>query len=165
MVSVPHNMTNYFQTIDLTVNQSCKSLLDDKAKIQYTKQVQAQISNGTAPKSVSLHLKISILKPIHVKWVTQYYDHIRTVEDVVTNGWHRSGITKGIKKNTRKEDPFENQIVLDLYLYGRDFKKTSFDSSLIFVKDYQLIFVEVSLPFANDIFQTPILCRRSTSLN
>ena len=108
MVSVPHNMTNYFQTIDLTFNQSCKSLLDDKAKIWYTKQVQAQISNGTAPKSVSLYLKISILKPIHVKWVTQYYDHIRTDEDVVTNGWHRSGITKGIKKNTRKEDPFEN---------------------------------------------------------
>ena len=74
----------------------------------YKTSTGPQISNGTAPKSVSLDLKISILKPTHVKWVTQYYDHIRTGEDVVTNGWHRSVITKAIKKNTHKEDPFEN---------------------------------------------------------
>ena len=57
---------------------------------------------------VSVDLKISILKPIHAKWVTQYYDHIRTDEDIVKNGWRRSGITKEINENIRKEDPFEN---------------------------------------------------------
>ena len=33
MVPVPHNMTNYFQPLDLTVNQSCKLFLRDKAQI------------------------------------------------------------------------------------------------------------------------------------
>ena len=46
-----------------------------------------------SPESVFVDLKISMLKPIHAKWVTQYYDHIRTDEDIVKNG-----ITKPIKK-------------------------------------------------------------------
>ena len=94
-----------------------------------------------------------IRKPIHAKQVTQYYDHIRTDKDIVKIGWRRSGITKSIKENIRNEDPFENQIILDLYLHGHDFKKKNFDSSLIFVKAYQLIFVKLSLSFANDIFR------------
>ena len=40
--------------------------------------------------------------------VTQYYDHIRTDEDIVKNEWCRSGITKVIKENIHKEDPFGN---------------------------------------------------------
>ena len=71
MVPVLHNMTNHFQPLNLTVNQSCKSFLHDKAQIWYAEQVQAQISNGTAPENVSLEFKISILKPIYAKWVTQ----------------------------------------------------------------------------------------------
>ena len=46
-----------------------------------------------SPESAFVDLKISMLKPIHAKWVTQYYDHIRTDEDIVKNG-----ITKPIKK-------------------------------------------------------------------
>ena len=68
------------------------------------------------------------------------------------NGWYGSGITKVIKENICKKGPFENQIIFDLYLYGHDLKKTSFDSSLIFVKVYQLIFVKLSFSFANNIF-------------
>ena len=67
-----------------------------------------QISKGIASESVSVDLKISILKPIHAKWVTQYYDHIHTNEDIVKNGWCRSGITKAIKENICEEGPFEN---------------------------------------------------------
>ena len=108
MVPVPYNMTNDFQPLDLTVNRSWKSFLRDKAQIWYEELVQVQISKGIAPESVSVNLKISILKPMHAKWVTQYYDHIRTNEDIVKNEWRRPGITKPIKENIRKEDPFEN---------------------------------------------------------
>ena len=72
MVPVPHNMTNYFQPLDLTVNRSCKSFLRDKAQIWYAEQVQVPISKGIAPESVSVDSKISILKPINTRWVTQY---------------------------------------------------------------------------------------------
>ena len=62
VVPVPHNMTNYFQPLDLTVDQSCESFLRDKVQIWYAEQVQAQIFKGIAPESVSVDLKISILR-------------------------------------------------------------------------------------------------------
>ena len=80
------------------------------------------------------------------------YVHIRTDENIVKNGWRRSGMTNAIKENIRKEDPFENLILLYLYMYRYDFKKTSYDSSLTFIKVYHLIFVKLSLSFVNDIF-------------
>ena len=122
----------------------------DKVKTRYAEQVQDQISKGIAPESVSVYLKISILKPRDPN--SLIYTHLRTNEDIVKNGWRRFGVTKAIKENIRKDNPFENYIMLDLYLYGYDFKKISFDSSLIFIKVYQLIIVKVSLSFANDIF-------------
>ena len=33
IVSVPHNMTNYFQSLDLTGNPSCQLFLHDKAQL------------------------------------------------------------------------------------------------------------------------------------
>ena len=54
----------------MTVNQSCKSFLHDKAHIWYAEQVQAQISKVISPESVCVDLKISILKPIHAKWMS-----------------------------------------------------------------------------------------------
>ena len=122
----------------------------DKVKTRYAEQVQDQISKGIAPESVSVYLKISILKPRDPN--SLIYTYLRTNEDIVKNGWRRFGVTKAIKENIRKDNPFENYIMLDLYLYGYDFKKISFDSSLIFIKVYQLIIVKVSLSFANDIF-------------
>ena len=70
--------------------------------------MQAQISKGIAPESVSVDLKLSILKPIHAKWMTQYNDHIRIDEDIVKNGWRRSGINKAVKENIHNEDALEN---------------------------------------------------------
>ncbi|MEO0687884.1 MAG: hypothetical protein AAFY76_23225 [Cyanobacteria bacterium J06649_11] len=107
MVPVPRNMTNYFQPLDLTVNRSCKSFLRDQAQTWYAEQVQAQIANGIAPENVSVDLKISILKPLHAKWVTKYYDHIRTRKEIIINGWRRSGIIDALREQVLKEDPFE----------------------------------------------------------
>ena len=72
--------------------------MHDKAQIWYAEQLQAQISKGLTPESIFVDLKTSILKPIHAKWVTQYYDHICTDQDIMKNGWHISGTTKAIKK-------------------------------------------------------------------
>ena len=86
LVTVSHNMMNFFEPLNLKVHRSRKSFLRDIARIWYAEQVQAQISKGIASESVSVDLKISILKLIHAKWVTQYYDHIHTDEDIVKNG-------------------------------------------------------------------------------
>ena len=106
MVPVIHNMTNYFQPLDLKVNGSCQLLHQNNAQIWYAELVQPQIFKGIAPERVSIDLKISLVKPIQTKWVNQYYVHIHTNKDI-KNGWRRSGITKGTKENIGTEDPFE----------------------------------------------------------
>ena len=70
--------------------------------------MQAQISKGIAPENVPVDLKTSILNTVHAKLVIRYLHHIHTNKDIVKNGWRRYGITKAIKENFRKEDPFEN---------------------------------------------------------
>ena len=82
MVPVIHNMTNYFQPLDLKVNRSCQLFHQNNAQIWYAEQVQPQIFKGIAPERVSIGLKISLVKPIHTKWVNQYYDYIRTNKDI-----------------------------------------------------------------------------------
>ena len=62
MVPLHHNMTNYFQPLDLTVNWSGNLFLRDKVQIWYAQQVKAQICKRIAPESVFVDLKISILK-------------------------------------------------------------------------------------------------------
>ena len=55
------------KNLDLTVNRSCKSFLRDKAQERYAGQLQVQIAKEIAPESLTVDLKISILKPLHAK--------------------------------------------------------------------------------------------------
>ena len=68
-------------------------------------RTSAGLNFHIAPESVFIDLKISILKPIHAKWVTQNYDHIRTDEDIVKNE-----ITKPIKKISARKIHLKNRL-------------------------------------------------------
>ena len=68
------------------------------------------------------------------------------------------GVTKIINKNIRKDNLFQKQIILNLYLYGHVSKKTFFYSSLVFATVCSLNFVRLSLSFSNDIFIEVISC-------
>lgn len=107
MVPVPNNMTSYLQPLDLTVNRSCKAFLRNQAQKWYSEQVQSQIVNGIQPDKVSVDLRITVLKPLHAKWVVQFYDFMQSNGDVVVRGWRRSGVSAALEEPQRKEDPFE----------------------------------------------------------
>ena len=107
MVPVPNNMTSYLEPLDLTVNRSCKAFLQNQAQKWYSEQVQAQIVNGIEADKVSVDLRISVLKPLHAKWVTQFYDYMQVNKEIIIKGWKRSGISVSLQEKQRKEDPFE----------------------------------------------------------
>ena len=104
MVPVPNNMTSYLQHLDLTVNRSCTSFLRNQAQKWYSEQVQAQIVNGINADKVSVDLRISVVKPLHAKWVTQFYDYMQVNKEIIIKGWERSGIGAALKETQRKED-------------------------------------------------------------
>ena len=108
MVPIPNNLTNEFQPLDLTVNRTCKSYLRTQTQEWLSTQVQAQMQNGIKPENVKVDMRISVLKPLHAKWITSFYDKMQSRSDIIINGWKRSGITDFIQCDVskKKEDPF-----------------------------------------------------------
>ena len=108
MIPVPNNLTNEFQPLDLTVNRTCKAFFRKESQEWFTSQVQLQIENGVTPEEVKVDTKISILKPLHAKWVRSFYDKMQSRPDIVLRRWKRSGITNFLQLDSskKKEDPF-----------------------------------------------------------
>ena len=90
MVPVPNNMTHVFQPLDLTVNRSCKAHIRSSTHQWVTNEVQNQLESGKQPENVKIDTKLSIVKPLHSKWVTSFYDSMQTNKSIVGKGWDRT---------------------------------------------------------------------------
>ena len=73
LVIVPHNLTNKFQPLDLTINQKAKKYVSSKFNEWYAERVSKQLMNGKAPGDVKFSLKLSDLKPLHAKWIVDVW--------------------------------------------------------------------------------------------
>ena len=105
MVPVPSNWTNYFQPLDLTVNKSCKDFSRQEAQSWYTNEIVEQMQQGKKPHEIKVDVRISIVKPLHAKWIVKFYDYIRSNPDLIRNGWRKSGIMENLQREI-KLDPF-----------------------------------------------------------
>ena len=105
MEPVPTNWTSYFQPLDISVNKPCKDFLRNEAQTWYSNRIMEQIKVGKLPHQVKVETRISIIKPLHAKWVTKFYDYIRLRPEIVRHGWEKSLITENIHKKI-KLDPF-----------------------------------------------------------
>ena len=68
-VNVAANMTQQFQTLDLSVNGPAKMLLTKKIEEWYADEVRKLVSNGKSIYNIKVPLKFPILKSLHVNWV------------------------------------------------------------------------------------------------
>lgn len=68
VISVPANMTHFFQPLYLTVNGQAKKFCKNKFATWYSAQVQKQVDSGINFEDVDVDLKLSVLKPIHATW-------------------------------------------------------------------------------------------------
>ena len=55
LIIVPHNLTNKFQPLDITVNKPAKSFIKDKY-MWYNELVAKQLNEGKAPADVEVFL-------------------------------------------------------------------------------------------------------------
>lgn len=110
LVIVPHNLTNKFQPLDISINQVAKKFISHKFNSWYADRVSAQLSNGTSPADVQVSLKLSILKPLHAKWIVESYNHLKEQKDSIIKGFESAGILEAIESAntvyTRIENPF-----------------------------------------------------------
>ena len=91
LIIVPHNLTNKFQPLDITVNKPAKSFIKDKYNMWYTEQVAKQLNEGKAPADVEVSLNLSEIKPLHAKWIYEMYEYLRGCSDLVLNDLNQRG--------------------------------------------------------------------------
>ena len=60
-----------------------------------TKTPRRQKSEGKEVEQVEVKLTLTTLKPIHAKWLVDFYNHMTTPkgEQVPSSGWSAAGIT------------------------------------------------------------------------
>ena len=94
VISVPANMTHFFQPLDLTVNGQAKKFCKNKFATWYSAEVQKQVDSGINFEDVDVDLKLSVLKPIHATWLVELYNFFTSTEGkvYVLKGWEKAGI-------------------------------------------------------------------------
>ena len=69
-------MTHLFQPLDLTVNGYTKSFMKRHFTEWYAKQISDGINAGKDPFYIDVPLQLSVLKPLHAKWIIKLYNKI-----------------------------------------------------------------------------------------
>ena len=102
-------MTHIFQPLDLTVNKAAKDVTRDKFSDWFTKQINLGLDKGLELNDIEVDYKLSVLKPLHAKWLISFYDYMSTVKgkDVIANGWKRSGIFDAIRLGSSQLPPLD----------------------------------------------------------
>lgn len=110
IVSVPANMTHFFQPLDLTVNGEAKRFMKDKFTAWYSNEVKQQIESGGDSTDVNVDLRLTVLKPLHAVWLVDLYNHLTSPVCVrlIAKGWEKAGISDLLDGQTDlpPEDPF-----------------------------------------------------------
>ena len=92
ILHVPNKMTDQFQLLDLNVNDHAKEFLKGKFECWYAQQITNQLESGSSLYHVQVPLKLSVIKPIHTKWLLGLYNHLRNSSDTVMKGFAMAGI-------------------------------------------------------------------------
>ena len=107
------NMVQLFQPLDLTVNKHCKSYLKRLFSEWYAQKIENQLSLGKKVEEIKIEFCLTILKPLHAKWLVEFYNEITSENgsSVIINGWKAAGIydaTKAWSSGLQSIDPLED---------------------------------------------------------
>ena len=62
------------------------------------------------PADVDITLKLSVVKPLHAKWIVQMFKHLKTWKDLIFKSFESARITEAAEKcnemSKREENPF-----------------------------------------------------------
>ena len=109
-VFVPPNLTNHFQPLDLNINGFAKTFLKKEFQEWYAKKVQAQLDSGRNVYDISVDTKLSVIKPLHARWLISLYDNLRNKENMINKAFEMSSISEALDDDfvLEEEDPFHD---------------------------------------------------------
>ena len=113
LVIVPHNLTNKFQPLDISINQKAKKFISHKCNTWYADRVSEQSRRGVAPGDVKVSMKLSHLKPLPASWIVEIFDYLKQQNESIVNGFNKAGITEAVKSAnevfSRIKNPFTHK--------------------------------------------------------
>ena len=75
----------------------------------YNRQILHALEYGCEVIDPKVDVKITIMKPLHAKWLSEFYNYISSSDGQETTRWLKAGITNAIKMRSSKLpllDPF-----------------------------------------------------------
>ena len=112
VVSVPANMTHFFQPLDLTVNGEAKRFMKDQFTMWYSAEIQKQMEATGNDDDIEVDLRLSVLKPLHATWLVSLYNHLTSSDGKrhLMKGWEKAGVAGVARGETSlpSEDPFKD---------------------------------------------------------
>ena len=111
---VPHNLTNKFQLLAISINESEKKFILNKFNAWYANRVSKHFSNRVGPDNVKVSLKLSDLKPLQARWIVETSNnYLKHQNDSIIKGFDAVEISEAITFAngvfTRIENPFDEQ--------------------------------------------------------
>ena len=113
---VPSNITYLLQPLDLTTNASFKKYEKQAFREYFTFCIMEalKIYPDRDVTSIEVDLRLSTLKPHHIKVITNLYHHLQSHKgkEIIKAGWKAAGITDILQNSRRnnenliKENPF-----------------------------------------------------------
>ena len=109
------NLTYLFQPLDVQggPNGYVKKLMKKKFTLWYANQVDQALEAGMMLENVDISLKLSVMKPLHAKWIMEVYDHMTSGDGktICLKGWEVAGIAGAVSKGLAEMahiDPFHD---------------------------------------------------------
>ena len=99
---------DHFQPLDLNVNGQAKQFHKLKFESWYADQVTKEIEKGTNVYPVNIKTKLSVVKPLHARWLISFYDHIQNNCEMIIKAFQMARITPIAEIEILDEDPFKN---------------------------------------------------------
>ena len=80
-------MKDLFQPLDLTVNKMAKDYTKQKFSDWFTCQINTGLENGQELDNIEIDYRLSVLKPLHAKWLTSFYNYMTTTkeQEIISN--------------------------------------------------------------------------------
>ena len=137
VVIVPHNLTNKFQSLDITLNKPAKSFISNKYNEWFPSRFHSNLRKVYRLQMLKYLLVLSSLSVLsyHAKWILELYNHLCLQNKIILNGFKATSITDAVgSANTvleRIENPFsEQQIWTTIYVLYLLYQE--FDLKLLF---------------------------------
>ena len=98
IVIVPHNLTNKFQQLDISVSKAAKSYISIKYNEWLSDQVTSQLLNGRDPTQVKVPTNLRDIKPMQARWIVDLYNYLPSEREMITHGFDSAGITEAVTR-------------------------------------------------------------------